>query len=191
MTAQIGSTAWTLRTGVLHDWLAATVTEVAAQEARVARDRREHKAVPECEPRPAGARAAYVRKLIGISSRQPISARFGTARTVDGHQRAPPCAVGTRSVSSPRAIWRRLRPASRSAAMRRTTSSGNCRRRPTGFGRLGLFCICREPGAPGQATSLTGAGRCRGESWRGGRLRNGRATTPPRGHSGSCEAALS
>ena len=45
-----------------------------------------------------------------------------TARTVDGHHRAPPCAVGVLLAFRSRAIWPRLLPAARSARMRSTTS---------------------------------------------------------------------
>jgi hypothetical protein len=53
-----------------------------------------------------------------------------TARTVDGHHCCPPCAVGTSSSLSCRAMAARPRPRAYSRRMRSTTSRGKVGRRP-------------------------------------------------------------
>src|SRR5690348_5671141 len=53
-----------------------------------------------------------------------------TARTVEGHHRSPPWAVGTCSALRSAAIWRRLLPEDRSWWMRFATSAGTAGFRP-------------------------------------------------------------
>jgi hypothetical protein len=75
-------------------------------------------------------------RLGGESLRSRILVRTSqtvarTARTVDGYQRAPPCAVPTPSRFRPLAIAARLKPRSRSRRMRVTTLAGRTRGRPS------------------------------------------------------------
>lgn len=60
----------------------------------------------------------------------PPVARRRTARTVDGHHCRPPCAVGTLSAVSSRAISPKLLPAARSARIRSTIFGATAARRP-------------------------------------------------------------
>ena len=86
-------------------------------------------------PRPWRFYVARSRDLPGTHC-QPRRCR--TARTVEGHQRRPPCAVGVPLAFSSAAIEARLMPAARSDRICRTSSGGSARGRPrvAGFGRL-------------------------------------------------------
>ena len=91
-------------------------------------------------------------------SRPGHAARSSTARTVDGHHWAPPCAVGVPLALRSQAIWRRLLPPACSAWMCCTTPTGIAAGLPGGTvwarPRAG-----RRPSFTNRSSSSTGTSR--------------------------------
>ncbi len=88
-----------------------------------------------------------------------VSCRRSIERTVDGHHCVPPCAVGTSSASSSRAMAAKLRPAAWRSRIRSTTSPGT----ETGRPRAPFGCGCARGGrrrsATNRCSSSTGISR--------------------------------
>ena len=98
---------------------------------------------------------------VGVRARGSgqAAARRSTARTVDGHHCAPPCAVGTCSALSSRAISPRLLPPACSAWIRPTMLGATLARRP---GRAPGFACARagrRRSATKRCSSSTGISR--------------------------------
>jgi hypothetical protein len=93
-----------------------------------------------------------------LGGRQSRPLRLSTALTVEGHHCLPPCAVGTPSVLSSRAISPRLRPALCADSIRSTTSSGSRRGRPRNVG-AGRGLAARRRSARRSSSSSTGIRR--------------------------------
>jgi len=74
---------------------------------------------------------------------------------VEGHQCAPPCAVGVRSALRPAAIRARLAPWARSVRIRSITPAGSCGGRPRAVG-AGRGLVAGLRSASSRSSSSTG-----------------------------------
>jgi hypothetical protein len=114
-------------------------------------------------------------RLGGESPRSRTSVRTGqtvarTARTVDGYQRAPPCAVLTRSRLRPAAIAARLEPRSGSRRMRVTREARR--------GRCSAVVVSRpRTRVPNEFTSSDACAARRGYGRRSATMSDGRRAT--------------
>jgi len=90
---------------------------------------------------------------------QSHAMRSRTARTVEGHHRAPPCAVGVPAVFSSRAIWARLWPALRFARIASTSVGESVAGRPGFAGVCGCSRARRRRSAINRSSSSAGISR--------------------------------